>query len=81
MLSPTGDDTLSNTITELRASGLNRSDRKYVIWADATVYCGIAQVGGGDMAGLTNGSNRARTTPVSTAAAGDAATTSPRCTS
>lgn len=58
VLSPTGDDTLSNTITELRASGLNRSDRKYVIWADATVYCGIAQVGGGDSAGLTNGSNK-----------------------
>ncbi len=58
VLSPTGDDTLSNTITELRAAGLNRSDRKYVIWADATVYCGIAQVGGGDTAGLTNGSNK-----------------------
>ena len=58
VLSPTGDDTLSNTITELRASGLNRSDRKYVIWADATVYCGIAQVGGGDTAGLTNGANK-----------------------
>ena len=58
VLSPTGDDTLSNTITELRAAGLNRSDRKYVIWADATVYCGIAQVAGGDTAGLTNGANK-----------------------
>ena len=58
VLSPTGDDTLSNTITELRAAGLNRSDRKYVIWADATVYCGIAQVAGGDTPGLTNGANK-----------------------
>ena len=57
VLSPTGDDSLSNTITEMRASGLGRADRKYVIWADATVYCGIGQVGGGDTASVTNSAN------------------------
>jgi hypothetical protein len=56
-LSPTGDDSLSNTITEMRAMGLGRTDRKYVIWADATVYCGIGQVGGGDTASTSNSAN------------------------
>jgi hypothetical protein len=56
-LSTTGDDSLSNTISELRAKGFDRTDRKYLIWADATVYCGIAQVAGGDSAAATNGAN------------------------
>ena len=57
VLSPSGDDSLSNTITEMRAMGLDRSDRKYVIWADAAVYCGIGQVGGGDTASTANSAN------------------------
>ncbi len=40
-LSATGDDTFVNTINELKALGYNRTDRKYMIWADADVYCGI----------------------------------------
>jgi len=41
-LSPTGDDNFSNTVGELKSKGYNRSDRKYVIWADSTIYCGIS---------------------------------------
>ena len=37
--------------------GLGRTDRKYMIWADATVYCGIGQVGGGDTASTSNSAN------------------------
>jgi len=57
VMSPAGDDSISNTVTELKAAGLDRADRKYVVWADATVYCGIAQMAGGDSPGVTNGSN------------------------
>ena len=56
-LSPTGDDTLGNTINELRAKGFAATDRKYVVWADASIYCGIAQVTGGDSAAATNSAN------------------------
>jgi hypothetical protein len=57
VLSPTGDDSLSNTVTELRNLGYNLSNRKYMIWEDANVYCGIAQVSTDETLGLTNASN------------------------
>lgn len=44
ILSPAGDDSFSSTVGELQALGYTRSDRKYVLWSDARVYCGIAQV-------------------------------------
>jgi hypothetical protein len=35
-------------INELSAQGFKRTDRHYVIWADATSYCGIGTVSGTD---------------------------------
>jgi len=45
-LSVTGDDSIGNTASELRSQGFNRTDRKYVVWTDATVYCGIGYISG-----------------------------------
>jgi hypothetical protein len=57
VLSPTGDDTFSNTITELAALGYNRTDRKYMIFADANVYCGIGTIKWDDQPGPDNANN------------------------
>lgn len=57
VLSPTGDDDFGATINELRAKGYTSSARKFVVWADATVYCGIAQIYLDDHAGSGNLNN------------------------
>ena len=41
-VSPRGDDTIEATVTELAAQGYDRSDRKYLVWMDSTVLCGVA---------------------------------------
>jgi hypothetical protein len=56
-LSTTGDDSIDNTISELQHLGYNRPDRKYLVWMDANVYCGIAQVFSDDSSGQNNLSN------------------------
>jgi hypothetical protein len=53
-VSTTGNDNFNNTITELQAKGYTRTDRKYLVWVDANVYCGIAQVYNDDTASQTN---------------------------
>ncbi|MGH9041774.1 MAG: Calx-beta domain-containing protein [Acidimicrobiia bacterium] len=41
-LSARGDDTFNNTLAEFTALGLNRPDRKYLVWMDSIALCGIA---------------------------------------
>jgi hypothetical protein len=56
-LSTTGDDNFSNTLSELRALGHNRADRKYLIFMDASVLCGIGNIYYDDRPGSTNNNN------------------------
>jgi hypothetical protein len=45
------------TINALKKLGWNRTDRKYMIFGDSTVYCGIGTFAGDDKAAATNASN------------------------
>ena len=57
VLSPSGDDTLPNTRTELVNLGLTSVDRKYLVFVDANVYCGISYVVGDDRPDASNPAN------------------------
>ncbi|WP_433217730.1 RICIN domain-containing protein [Dactylosporangium sp. CS-047395] len=52
-----GMATFDATINGLKALGYNRTDRKYVIFGDATVYCGIGTFAGDTQPGEKNRSN------------------------
>jgi hypothetical protein len=64
VLSPTGDDNIVNTTTELMNLGFRRGDRNYLLFVDASVYCGIATMYADDSPFSNNlnnsGSNYAR---------------------
>jgi hypothetical protein len=53
----TGDDSYASTVSELQKQGLSRADRKYLIWMDAGVYCGVSSLSNDDRADAGNVSN------------------------
>ncbi len=56
-LSPAGIASLSGTAAELAAQGFDRPDRKYLVWVDAAVFCGVATVKTDDRASPDNANN------------------------
>jgi hypothetical protein len=49
--------TFATTITALGSLGFNKTDRKYMIFAEARVYCGIGTINRDERTGANNGSN------------------------
>jgi hypothetical protein len=56
-LSPAGIAGLPGTAADLAAQGFDRPDRKYVVWVDAYVLCGVATVKPDDAPGQANANN------------------------
>jgi hypothetical protein len=56
-LSAGADADFTSTINDLKSQGFNRADRKYLIWVDANMYCGIGTVKSDDSPGATNANN------------------------
>jgi hypothetical protein len=56
-LSQAAADNFQTTVDELSAKGFNRNDRKYLVWMDANVYCGIGEVYNDDRAAQNNYNN------------------------
>jgi hypothetical protein len=57
VLSPAGDDSFTNTTNELSAMGYNLASRKYLLFVDANVYCGIGSMWLDDQSGEANWNN------------------------
>jgi hypothetical protein len=57
VLSPAGDDNLDNTMAELAAKGYDDPKRKYMVWMDSTVLCGIAAYYPEDRGDANNANN------------------------
>lgn len=45
---PTGDDYIAQTVAEVRNAGYTDQTRKYLMWTDASLYCGIAGISNDD---------------------------------
>ncbi len=62
-LTQEGVASLAGTAADLHAQGLDRSDRKYLVWVDAYVYCGVATVEPDDSPGQNNANNGSNAAP------------------
>jgi hypothetical protein len=56
-ISSTADDTFDAMISAVKAQGYNRSDRKYLMFGESNVYCGIGTLYGDSQPGQANINN------------------------
>jgi hypothetical protein len=59
VVSASGDNSFGATVNELANMGYDSPDRKYLMWVDANVYCGIGQMYTDDSPGADNINNGA----------------------
>lgn len=57
VIAPHADDSFGTTVDELRARGFSRPDRKYLLFVDANVLCGVGSVYVDDTGDASNKNN------------------------
>lgn len=57
VIDPAADDSFTATREALRLQGFDKPDRKYVVWVDANLYCGIATMPNDDRDAVDNAAN------------------------
>ncbi len=57
VLTTSGDDTFNDTVRDLWAQGYDRTDRRYLVYVDANVYCGLGSMLGDDRPAAVNVNN------------------------
>lgn len=57
LVSSTDDDSFDSLVTALRSRGYGRTDRKYLLLSESTVYCGIGSIYGDSQPGQSNANN------------------------
>lgn len=57
VIAPSADDTFSASISAVKSAGHSLAGRKYLMFVDADVYCGIGSIYHDDSSGQTNANN------------------------
>jgi hypothetical protein len=57
-LTAKGDNSFNDTVRQLANKGFNKSKRKYLIWMDSKVLCGVGSIFPDDRGSLTNENNQ-----------------------
>ncbi|MGH8972050.1 MAG: Calx-beta domain-containing protein [Acidimicrobiia bacterium] len=60
VMASTADDTFENTVAELRARGFDRPTRKYLVWMDSDIICGLGENYLDDTSSQSNANNGRR---------------------
>lgn len=57
-MSTTGDDSFGNVLRDVKKAGFTNPDRKYLVFLDSTLFCGLGELFSDDRPGQDNSNNQ-----------------------